>query len=51
MKTLKGAFVSVSDEVISLEAGKGEESVVRANVVRVSVRDTSHRTRNMSSCQ
>lgn len=47
MKTLKGAFVSISDEAISLQAGKSEESVLRANVVRVSVRDTSHRTRNM----
>jgi len=47
MKTLKRAFVSVSDEAISLVAGKHEESVARANVVRVSVRDTSHRTRSM----
>jgi hypothetical protein len=47
MKTLKGAFVSVSDEAISLQVGKSEESVVRAKVVRISVRDTSHRTRNM----
>jgi hypothetical protein len=48
MKTLKGTFVSVSDEAISLAAGKGEEPVARANVVRVSIRDTSHRTRNMA---
>lgn len=47
MKSLHGAFVSVSDEAISLRAGKTEETVTRANVVRVSVRDTSHRTRNM----
>jgi len=47
MKTLKGAFVSFSDEAISLQAGKGEESVERAKVVRVSVRDNSHRVRNM----
>jgi hypothetical protein len=47
MKTLKGTFVSVSDEAISLQAGKNEQSVERAKVVRVSVRDTSHRTRNM----
>jgi hypothetical protein len=47
MKTLKGTFVSVSDEALSLQVGKSEESVLRANVVRVSVRDTSHRTRNM----
>ena len=47
MKALKGAFVSFSDEAIALRVGKSEESVLRANVVRVSVRDTSHRTRNM----
>lgn len=48
MKTLKGTFVSVSDEAIALQTGKSEESVPRANVVRVSVRDTSHRARNMA---
>ncbi len=47
MKTFKGSFVSVSDEAISLQVGKREESVARADVVRVSVRDNSHRTRNM----
>lgn len=47
MKVLKGQFVSVSDEAITLQVGKGEQSVTRANVVRVSVRDTTHRTRNM----
>jgi hypothetical protein len=47
MKTLKGALVSVSDEALPLRVGKSEESVARADVVRVSVRDTSHRTRNM----
>ena len=47
MKMLKGPFVSVSDEAISLQVGKAEQSIARANVVRVSVRDTSHRTRNM----
>jgi len=47
MKTLKGAFVSVSDEAITLEARRNEQSIARAKVVRVSVRDTSHRTRNM----
>jgi hypothetical protein len=46
MKTLKGAFVSVSDEAISLEAGKGEESVERQNVPRVSTRGKGHRGRN-----
>ncbi len=47
MKSFRGAFVSVSEEAITLEAGKGQESILRPNVVRVSVRDTSHRTRNM----
>jgi len=47
MKTLKGDFVSVSDEGIALRAGKKEQTVPRDKVIRVSVRDTSHRTRNM----
>jgi len=47
MKALKGPFVSVSDEAITLQVDKSEQSVARANVARVSVRDTSHRTRNM----
>jgi hypothetical protein len=47
VKTLKGAFVSFTDEAISLQVGKSEESVARAIFVRVSVRDTSHRARNM----
>jgi len=48
MKSFKGEFVSVSDVGISLRAGKkNEQSVPRAEVVRVSVSDTSHRTRNM----
>jgi hypothetical protein len=47
MKTLKGQFVSFTDEAIWLRDGNGEQSVPRANVVRVSVRDTSRRTRNM----
>ena len=47
MKTLEGTFVCVSDQAISLQVDKNAESVERANVVRVSVRDTSHRTGNM----
>ena len=47
MKTLNGTFVSASDEAISLRTRKGEESVSRAHVVRISVRDNSHRARNM----
>ncbi len=48
LKTLNGSFVSVSDEALSLQVGKNEESVPRAKIVRVSVRDNSHRTRNMA---
>ena len=47
MKSLKGEFVSFTDEAIVLREGKTEQSVARADVMRVSVRDTSHRTRNM----
>ena len=48
MKTLRGAFVLFTDEAITLLAGKSQESIERAKVVRVSVRDTSRRTRNMA---
>ena len=47
MKALKGEFVSISDEAISLRYGKNEQSVARGDVVRVSTRDSSHRARNM----
>ena len=47
MKSLRGPFVSVSEEAITLQVGKSQESIERAKVVRVSVRDNSHRTRNM----
>jgi hypothetical protein len=47
MKSLRGPFVSVSEEAIVLQVGKSQESIERAKVVRVSVRDNSHRTRNM----
>ena len=47
MKSLQGPFVAVSEEALTLQGGKSQESVERAKVVRVSVRDTSHRTRNM----
>jgi hypothetical protein len=47
MKSLRGPFVSVSEEAITLQVGKNPQSIERAKVVRVSVRDTSHRTRNM----
>lgn len=47
MHELRGEFVSFSDDAIVLREGKTEKSVARAEAVRVSVRDTSHRTRNM----
>ena len=47
METLHGSFVSVSEEALTLRVGKSQESIERAKVVRGSVRDTSHRTRNM----
>ena len=47
MKSLRGPFVSVSEEAITLQVGKNPQSIERAKVVRVSVRDNSHRTRNM----
>lgn len=47
MKSLRGPFVSVSEEAITLQVGKSQESIERSKVVRVSVRDNSHRTRNM----
>jgi len=48
MKEFRGPFVSASDEAITLRAGKSQVSVERVKVVRVSVRDTSHRMRNMA---
>jgi len=47
MKSLRGPFVSVSEEAITLQIGKSQECIERAKVVRVSVRDNSHRARNM----
>ncbi len=47
MKTFSGRFVSFTDEAVTVNEGKTEVTVQRADVVRVSVRDNSHRTRNM----
>jgi len=47
MKSLRGPFVSVSEEAITLKVRKNPVSIERTNVVRVSVRDNSHRSRNM----
>ena len=47
LKSVKGTFLSFSPDLISLNSGKQEIAVQRADVMRVSVRDTSKRTRNM----
>jgi len=47
LKSYRGTFVSVSDAAISLESKKDSFTVERANVLRVSVHDSSRRTRNM----
>ena len=47
MKSLRGPLVSVSEEAITLRVGKSQECIECAKVVRVSVRDNSHRARNM----
>jgi hypothetical protein len=47
LKSYRGTFVSVSDEAISLRSKKDTFTVERANVLRVSVRDSGKRTRRM----
>jgi hypothetical protein len=47
LKSFRGTLVSVSDEAISLQSNKDMLTVERANVLRVSARDASKRTRNM----
>jgi hypothetical protein len=47
MKSHHGRFVSVSDDTLSLQEGKSEQAIAREQVIRVSIRDTSKRTRNM----
>lgn len=47
LKSFRGTLVSVSDEAISLQSKKDTFTVERAKVLRVSVRDTGKRTRNM----
>jgi hypothetical protein len=47
MKSFGGRFASVSEEAITVQAGKSQQTIERANVARASVRDTSHRKRNM----
>ena len=46
MKSVKGTFVSLTDDTISLQAKKKETSLAREDVFRVSVRGQSHRVRN-----
>jgi hypothetical protein len=47
LKKVKGEFVSVTEVAVSLRNKKQQQLVTRAEVMRVSVRDTSHRKRNM----
>lgn len=47
LKSTRGAFVSVSDEAIVLRVKGDNVTVERASVMRVTVRDTSKRSRNM----
>lgn len=47
LKKSKGKFVSLTDEAISLRNKKQQQSITRAEVMRVSVRDASHRKREM----
>ncbi|MCL5005519.1 MAG: hypothetical protein M1404_03210 [Acidobacteria bacterium] len=47
LRKLKGKFVSLTEDAISLQERKEQRSVARGEVMRVSVRDTSHRKRNM----
>ena len=47
LKSVKGTFLRFSPDSISLNSGKQEIAVQRADVVRVTVRDISKRTRNM----
>ena len=46
LKSLKGTSVTVSEEAMQLRTGKGEISVERAKVLRVSDRERTRRGRN-----
>ena len=47
LKSYRGTFVSVSEDAIVLESKGDSSTVERVNVLRVSKRDSSKRTRNM----
>ena len=47
MKTSNGKFISLTDEAITLREGKNDVTLPRAEVVRVSIGNTSHRMRNV----
>ena len=47
LKSLKGTFVSFSEEAISLRVKESEVAVPRPDVLRVSLRENSKRTRNL----
>ena len=46
MKTLNGEFVRLSQDTFTLRVKKGEVTIGRLDVIRVSTRDTSKRLRN-----
>ena len=46
LKSLKGTFVGVSKEAISLRVENDEIAIQRANVLRVSLREKPNRSRN-----
>jgi hypothetical protein len=47
MKLFRGKFSTFTDDAIVLQQSKGEATVKRADIARVSMRDTSRRTRYM----
>jgi hypothetical protein len=47
LKSFSGAFASVSDEAILLQHKGGDVTIERVNIMRISMRDPSKRTRNM----
>jgi len=46
MKSLRGTFVSLSEEGIAVQTGNGQETVERGNVLRVTLREHPKRLRN-----
>ena len=46
LKLVKGTFVSVAENELSIQTNKGPLTIERANVMRVSLRENSKRARN-----